>query len=272
MNNLIKSSALALWFIIAVVLVPGYSFGLTVEGFLEPNQIVDLVPPNRDTVKEIHVAEGDVVQKGQILITLDDDVLQAHLKSAEIQARSKGRMQSSKAVFELRKGQFSDLEKLSEKGHVRKKELERAKTDLAIGHADYLAAQEEIEGKRAEVQLIQAQIDEKKIKAPFAGIVTAINKGVGALVGTSDKDVLITLVQPTPYQAVFHLPYGMAAQLQEESQVLIGVIEGEQMVNGKIIYISPVIDPESATVRVKVRLDETESNLQSGLRCQLNIE
>ena len=257
--------------IFAVLLISTASQALTVEGFLEPNKQVDLVPAIRDTIKEIHVDEGDFVKQGQTLVTLNDDVLQARLKSAEIQAKSQGRINSTSAIVDLREKQLENLEKLSVKGHVRKKELERARTDLAIGQADLLTAKEEQASRKANVKLIKTQIDEKVIKAPFDGIVISLNKGVGELVGNSDKDVVLTLVQPNPPKAVFHLPYDTANKLKNHDQVRVTVIGVEQKVIGEIAFISPVINPESGTVRVKVKINDT-LELKSGLRCQLTLE
>jgi len=240
------------------------------ESFLEPAHQADLIPVNRDVIQRIHVKEGDTVTKGQLLVSLNTDTLKARLQAATVMAEARGKIDSARIMEKLRQEQLDDLTNLAKSGNVRAKELDRARADLAIARADLLTMQEERRIRVAEQEQIKAQIAEKEIRSPIAGIVTHLSKEEGELTGTSDQDILVTIVQEHPLQAVFHLPAGTAATLKIGQEVPISFEQVTKAVTGRIEFISPVTNPESGTIKIKVVLAD-DKTLQAGLRCHLNL-
>ncbi len=240
------------------------------ESFLEPAHQADLIPANRDVIQKIHVREGEVVKKGQLLVSLAADTLRARLQAATIMAEASGRIDSAQVMLKLRQQQLDDLTRLAQSGNVRAKELDRARADLAIARAELQTMQEERRIRVAEQEQIRAQIAEKEVRSPIDGIVTHLSKEEGELTGTSDQDILVTVVQEHPLQAVFHLPADAASTLRQGQEVPIGIDEAAGTVSGRIEFISPVTNPESGTIRIKVRIID-EKTLQAGLRCHLAL-
>lgn len=241
------------------------------ESFLEPRKQVDVVPVNRDVIQELHVKEGDSVQRGQLLITLNIDVLKAREKTAIILADTRGELVSAQTIVGMRRGLLENLQQLKATGHVRPRELEKAQLELAVAEAELLKAHEQRAIREAELEQIKAQIDEKMIKSPVDGIVTRIYKEEGELVGMSSGDKLVTVVQLDPLQATFYVPAPFSSQFSKGKIVTL-LIDGDiGSVQGEIGFISPVVNPESGTVRMKVDLRQ---NLQarSGMRCRLQLE
>lgn len=246
-------------------------FAVSLESFLEPNKHVDIVPASRDTIRTIHVKEGEQVKKGQLLVTLDLEVLFAHRNTAKILAGAHGRIDSASTVIKMRQNILNNLQRLETTGHVRPNELEKAETDLAIARSDLLAAKEERLIRKAELKQIEAQIAQKKIKSPISGVVSRIYKTEGELVGVSDGDSLITIVQTRPLHAVFHIPYGYADRFPAGREVLLGVDGFDTPEKGVVAFASPIVNPESGTVRVKVDLSES-FDAKSGIRCSLDSD
>jgi membrane fusion protein (multidrug efflux system) len=257
---------LAIVLLLTACPAPASSF----ESFLEPAHQADLIPANRDVIQKIHVKEGDTVKKGQILVSLTADTLKARLQAATIMAEARGKIDSALVMEKLRQEQLDDLTNLAKSGNVRAKELDRARADLAIAMADLQTMQEERRIRMAEQEQIKAQIAEREIRSPIDGTVTHLSKEEGELTGTSDQDILVTIVQEHPLQAIFHLPAGVATTLKQGQEVPISLEQGTEIVTGRIMFISPVTNPESATVKVKVRIVDNKT-LQAGLRCHLNF-
>ncbi len=88
------------------------SAAATLESFLEPHKQVDIVPVNRDIVREVHVAEGDLVKVGQLMVTLDLGVLNAQHNTAKILASNRGQLDSAKIIVAMRKAQLENLTRL----------------------------------------------------------------------------------------------------------------------------------------------------------------
>lgn len=251
--------------------ITGNAVAVTLESFLEPHKQVDIVPVNRDIVREVHVEEGEHVKVGQLLVTLDLAVLSAQHNTAKILASNRGQLDSAKVIVEMRRAQLDNLERLESTGHVRAKELEKSRADLAIAGADLLTAQETRKIRLAELKQIEAQIEVKKIRSPIDGVVSRIFKTEGELVGLNDEDALVTVVQARPLHVIFHIPTSYIGSLTEGQKVALQVGGGEEIVAGTILYVSPVIDPESGTVRVKIGFSD-DFTAKSGIRCSFETD
>ena len=62
--------------------------GKRIEGFTEPAQTIAVAAAENGIVQEVRVDLGQSVKKGEILGTLDDDLLKATLKIAELKAEA----------------------------------------------------------------------------------------------------------------------------------------------------------------------------------------
>ncbi len=261
---------------VAIVICGGFFYpsngvAAVLESFLEPNKRIDIVPANRDLIQQVHVKEGELVKKGQLLVTLDLTVLNAQRKTAKILAETHGKIDSAKILVEMRKDQLENLKRVKATGHVRPKELEKSKADYAIASANLLTARENRRIRQAELKQIEAQIAVKKIKSPVDGIISRIYKTEGELVGLNDVDAIVTVLQGLPLHAVFHIPYGFMGDLDVGHEMLLEVTGFGEAVRGFVLYVSPLVSPESGTVRVKVGFSE-DFRAKSGIRCSVDTD
>ena len=239
------------------------------DTFLEPNQIVDISSPYRGRINAIHVLKGERVEAGQLLAELDTRVLEANLASAKIAASFHGRIDSAKALVAMRENRYSMLEELERSGNARPQEMKKAKTDLAMAKAQLQSALDDQTLKRIEMDIITAQIEDKKLRSPIEGVVIKIEKQEAELIGGNDKQGFITIVQLDPLKAVFHLPPEIVHQIRARKEITIKT--GNQSVSGSIDFISPVINAQSGTVEVSVTISNPNSNLMSGSRCTIQM-
>jgi len=217
------------------------------------------------------VEEGEAVKAGQLLVTLDLGVLNAQLNTAKILASNRGQLDSAQIMVKMRSAQLGNLNRLESTGHVRPNELEKSRADWALAQADLLTAEESRKIRQAELKQIEAQIEVKKIRSPIDGVVSRIFKTEGELVGLNDEDALITVVQPLPLHVVFHIPYNFIGTLKAEQKVALQVDGEEETVIGTVLYFSPVVNPESGTVRVKIGFDDSFMG-KSGIRCSFDTD
>ncbi len=234
------------------------------ETFLEPNQLVDMASISRDRLTVLHVKEGDRVKKGQLLAEFDSKVARARLDLAKTAVGFHGDLDSAKALVEQRKAKVTVLTKLKQSGNARPQELDSALTNLAMAEAQLLRAIEEQSIKVAELAVIQAQLEEKKLLCPLDGIVLKIYKAEAELVGSGDQQPIMTLVQLDPLLAVFHLPLEYAVDLKDRENAILE-IDGRH-VDAEIDFVSPVIEAQSGTVTVRFRLANPDGRIVSGSR------
>ncbi len=151
----------------------------------------------------------------------------------------------------IRRLRFEKLEPLRAAGSVSLEEFERSKADLLIDE------------ERA--ARIRAQIDNRTLTAPFDGIVSEIRKEMAESVSNAGVHVL-TVVQLDTLQVEMHLRPADAARHREGGVVPL-LLDDRETVQGRVEFISPVIDAASHTVRIRFTISNPTGTFRSGVRC-----
>lgn len=151
---------------------------------------------------------------------------------------------------------------------IARQELETAKTNLIMARAQLQAEKEARLLRAAEEQVILAQLEEKRLYSPFAGVVVTIDKEEGELVGGLTGESILTLVQLDPLLAEFNLPPSEALSLKEENVLPLTI--ANQTVAARITYIAPLINAESGTVVVRLVVANADLQFVSGTRALLS--
>ena len=239
-----------------------------IEGFTEPYRQIDLGPPEQGTLASLAVRKGDRVEKGQLLGSLDCEVLLVSLKIAQANKESRGRLDSALAERDMRTTRLEKLEDLRERGHASLEEVDRARADLAIAAASVLTAEEQQRIDALEYEKMQAMIERRILRSPIAGIVTRVHREEKEFVTASSPTVL-TIVQLDPLEITFNVPTGMADGIAAGQKIDILFPDSGKQVKGKVDFVAPVTEADSDTVRVKVLLNNPRGQHRSGVRCTM---
>jgi membrane fusion protein (multidrug efflux system) len=188
-------------------------------------------------VKAILFESGQTVEKGDLLVQLDDEVDQAEL------------------------GSLKAAERLAEIEFKRNAKLVNEKT---VSQADYDRAKATLEGATALRVAKQAEIRQKAILAPFAGAlgIRAINLGEYLSPGSK----IVALQSLDPVYVDFSLPERYLGQLQEGQIIDIGVQAfPNEVFTGKISVVSPRVEIATRSVSVRATLSNPEYKLRPGM-------
>lgn len=251
----------------SVILTYSSAAGETFDTFLEPYRTAEISSPFRDRLDEVHVKDGQKLAAGDPLADLGTRVLLAQRTLAREAAASHGSVDSARALVKLRTNRLAMLQNLEKSGNAKPQEMLAAQTELDVARAQLQAASEEQQLKKLELTVIEAQLEEKKLRSPFAGVVVKVNRQKAELIGGTDQQPLMTIVQLDPLKAVFHLPQTLTATMAAEKPLTLEV--GGASVTGEVEYIAPVINAQSGTVEIRVRIPNPQQRLISGSRCSL---
>lgn len=244
--------------------------GEQLDGFTEPYLTTNVATAETGVILSVSAREGEVVKKGQVLATLDNDVHLALLAIAAEQMNSLGKLDSAQAELELQERKLEKLKTLREKGLARPEELERTRTDVAIARAQLLAIKEDLAVRKLEYERTRLQLDRRTIRAPHNGTIAKTHKQEGEFVAPNEP-VLFTLVQLDPLWATFSVPSHQAGAFRARQKVQVNIDGNSARAAGVVELVSPVTDAESGTVRIKVRIENPKGLYRSGERCTLTI-
>ncbi len=145
---------------------------VSANGTINPVSLVNVGTQVSGTVKKLYVDFNSKVQKGQILLELDDALLSAQLK------QSRASVQSAMASLELTTANEARMRNLFALEYVSRQEL-----DTAVQAKK--AAEAQLQLTRATVEKDQANLAYSVIRSPVSGVVVDRTVDVGQTVAAS---------------------------------------------------------------------------------------
>jgi HlyD family secretion protein len=134
-----------------------------------------LAPAVGGQIAALTVDEGDQVKTGQLLIALWNEDLKAEMALARSEARAaSARAQSACAQSELAQREAERLLQLREDRLVSEEQTDRALAEVKARRAQCRAARAQGDVATAQVQVIQANLERTRLRAPFAGVIAEI--------------------------------------------------------------------------------------------------
>lgn len=268
--NLIQKTQLGVG-IIACLFAPALTNANDLSAFMEPYREIDMATSEMGTLAYLKVKEGDRVSQGQILGGLDEEVLRATLEVAQKAKDARGRLVSAEEEHAFQTENLHKLRELFDRQHASAEELARAETQQRIAEAQVLAVQEELELKSAEYVRTKALLEQKQIRSPIDGIVTHINKDIGEFISASDP-VVMKIVKLDALLVEFPVPAPVASNFAAGQTVPLRIGREQLQASGLVEFVSPTLDPQSNTVRVKIRIDNSQARFRSGDSCWLTVD
>ncbi|HQQ94136.1 MAG TPA: efflux RND transporter periplasmic adaptor subunit [Bacteroidia bacterium] len=195
---------------------------------------VDILPEIAGKVVHIYFKEGDRVNKGDLLLKLNDADLQAQLLKVKTQLKL--------AVQKLER-----LNKLREiKG---------------VSEEEYDMQQNEIEVLKADQAFYEAQIAKTAITAPFDGFTGLKKISEGAFVNSGTA--IVSLVQLKPLYVEFAVPGKYSSELRSGMNLEFEMENAlsAKAYSAKVFAIEPRMDQVTKTVKVRALYDGNETVL-----------
>ncbi len=283
MKQRLKTVLISALVVIMNALVPqklGAQGSGQVLGYLEPIRSIELEFLDAGRIQTIHVEEGAMVNAGDPLVSLDNRVLEAQLSIAKVQAESDASIEMANAELSVSSERYTKLSRLRSSGTAHTSEVARAKADLTAAKARLQIAEEEKRVAELRQEEIQAQIDRRILTSPISGVVLEINRDVAESASNprqGDQESLVRIAQIDQLELTVHVP-ARKLGLVELGRVLPISISAPDDISepiaaeGTVTFVSPVIDPSSETVRIKLLLDNSEGNLKSGSHAKISFD
>jgi membrane fusion protein, multidrug efflux system len=204
-------------------------------GTVLANEEVEIRSEISGKIERIHFNEGTTVNKGDLLVKINDEELAAQLERARYR-------------FKL----------LEDREYRQKVLLERE----AISQEDYDVSLNELNIAKAETALIRAQINKTEIRAPFSGRIGLKSVSEGSFVNNST--VIASLQNINPVKIDFSIPERYSLLVQKGDRINFSVTGSNETFNAEVYAIEPKIDPVTRTLRIRAIFRNNEGKILPG--------
>lgn len=206
-------------------------------GSIRASQGVLVAAEVAGTIREIHFGSGQEVEKGDLLIVLDDSTEQAQLKAAQASANlANVNLKRSQELFDSRT--------------ISQSEFDRAEATAAESEA--------------QLSQIKSVIDKKRILAPFSGTlgIRLVDVGEYLTAGAS----IVSLQQLDPIYVDFSIPQIQFNSAKPGYALNVSVDAfPDTKFTGEIEAVNPNLDVSTRTVRVRGTLQNPNGELRPGM-------
>lgn len=212
-------------------------------GTAEAVRSVTLFSPVSDEVTEVNFVPGQYVEKGKVLVKLDDRRQQVAVRRAKLQLEDTART-------------FKRLQESHNRGAVSESEFDLARTQRDL----------------AEVTLLEAQADleDRTIEAPFSGVVGLTDVEVGDRI--NEQTAITTIDDRSKLFVNFKAPEAALSVLMNNPKVTLEPwTNRNKTISADIAEVDSRINEEDRTMRARAVLDNSNDNYRPGMSFRVNL-
>ncbi|NLD24484.1 MAG: efflux RND transporter periplasmic adaptor subunit [Bacteroidales bacterium] len=214
-----------------------------ITGVLLPDEEVDLTFETSGKITNINFQEGTFVNKGTLLAKVNDAPLQAELRKLETQ-------------MPLAEDRLSRQQTLLEKD--------------AISQETYQSVSTQLETLKADIELVNARIDQTELRAPFSGVIGLRQVSEGAY--ASPNVVIANLTKISPLKIEFSLTQNFVNLIRPGSEIAFSVENDLEVFNATVYAVESKLDINTLSLFARARYDNSDGKIKPGQSASIQIK
>lgn len=236
-------------------------------GKLHAASSVDLVARVSGYLRSQNYADGDMVEKGALLFTIEDT------QYRDAATRAQSQLASAQAELEYNTAHYEAVRQAAASDAASKMEVEQARSAME-------SSRQAVSAARAALSTAQTNLRYCRVTAPFRGRVGVSTVSTGAfLAGGGER--LATIYDDSQVKADFTIDDGSyIAMLRDDSKALAGDMnhmpvkfseELPHSYTARLTYISPEVDPTTGTLELRALIDNPYGELRDGMYATVSL-
>ena len=218
---------------------------IEVHSMINGDEDVLAVPQGMGTVNSLSVRTGDRVSKGQVLATLDANIVEKQIDGLAPQ------LSLTKSLYEKQQSLFS----------------QNIGTEVQL-----MSAKAQYEGIQKQIEALKAQKDLYRIVAPISGTVDAVNLKVGDFASPQGAaaGIGVKIVSYAKLKAEANLGENYLGNVKQGDPVTLTMPGSTDTIKTTLSFVSHAVDPTTRAFNVMVRLGNN-NKLHPNMSCTMQI-
>ncbi len=217
---------------------------LELQGDVKTKQNVLIYPEMAGTLERVYVKEGQRVQKGQLLASIDDGGLGSQLEQLKTQeALAKTTFERQKRLWEQQIG--SEIQ--------------------------YLQAKATYEAQQNAVKQLQSQLSKSSIRAPFNGIIDDVIKDQGTVVSPGPGSEVFRIVNLSDMYIDVEVPERYLSSVAEGKDVKVYFPVLGDSLNTRVRSTGNFINPNNRSFTIEIPVPNKGGTIKPNLTARVSI-
>ncbi len=246
---------------------------VALTGSLRPKQQVDVNPRISGRITQINVDVGQLVARGTLIATIEDDEIRQQIE------RSKASIAVADASIAQREAELSNAKveldrrkQLVKDGVLSQQELDGLEMRHRVAASQLELARAQRRQTEAEQRELNIRQSQTRVFSPIAGIVARRQLDLGAMAGANTP--IVTIVSVSPMVILANAAEQDISRIKKGAQVNVTIdsLPGQKF-NGRVMRISPLLDPQTRNGQVEIEIPNTGGLLKGEMfaRVELNL-
>jgi membrane fusion protein, multidrug efflux system len=222
----------------------------SVEGVVEATRQSTVSAQISGRIKEINFDVGSRVNKGQVILRIDER------ETAQALAGSNAQVLQAQATLQNAKANYERSKQLFEQKFISQAALDKAQADYQVARAQAAAS---------EAGASQASLEHgySSVVAPYGGVVAARLVEVGEMV-TPGKPLMVGF-DPSEMRVVVSVPQYKLPDIGAHPKVLVEVPSLNRWIAAASTIVQPLADARTHSTQVRVYLPANEAGIYPGM-------
>jgi RND family efflux transporter MFP subunit len=211
---------------------------------------------------EVLLEEGRRVEAGEVIARLDDSNYRAAVQQAGAQVeQAKARLAAAQTAFEDARPIYGRHEKQKAAGLISAQAFDTAKASYNDTRTALTVARRGVDAARASLTMVQRNLDDTVVRAPFSGVVTEKAAQPGEIVspisagGGFTRTGIGTIVDMDSLEVEVDVSETFINRVRAKQPVTVKLnAYPDWEIPGEVIATIPTADRAKATVKVRIAL------------------
>lgn len=241
-----------------------------IRGIVECRHDLELSFASAGVITETLIREGQIVQGGDILMQLDQQIERIEVDRRRTIWESQAELDAANARATLSVQQLTAGQKVYDSARgISREDLQNRKlaADLARSELARLTTQKSIE--EFDFRTAQESLKRRTLSAPAVGIISKILRRAGE--STQANDAVLELCDTSALFFVANVPVKQAETITQDQSVTLHNTGRDIDFAGEVSFVSPVVDSASGLRRIKVEVINPPEWLSPGTSAVLTV-